>query len=122
MTQQQPADYQYKVMIVAVVHVRAKNERLARQVIFSSALGSPSADEIRLANTGQHLMGKNATIAAVDFVRHGPAELIGGPDKVMALAPATVLRAFDPRAHNSTLETASQSVQVPLDLTEGPFE
>ena len=122
MIQQQAGDYQYKVMIVAVVRVRAENERLARQVIFSSALGSPSADEIRLANIGQHLMGKNATIAAVDFVRHGPAELIGDPDKIMAWVPATVPRAFDSRANNSTLETASQSVRVPLDFTEGPFE
>jgi hypothetical protein len=60
-------DYEFEVTIVAVVRVRAENENLAREVVASSALDSPSADEIRLANQGEFLLGKQATIVAVDF-------------------------------------------------------
>jgi hypothetical protein len=59
------ADYEFEVTITAVVRVRAENE--ARTVIASSALASPSADEIRMANEGEFLLGKQATIIAVDF-------------------------------------------------------
>jgi hypothetical protein len=60
-------DYEFEVTIVAVVRVRAENEDRAREVIASSALGSPSAEEIRLANQAEFLSGKQATIVAVDF-------------------------------------------------------
>jgi len=40
---------------------------VARTVIGSSALSSPSADEIRMANQCEFLLGKQATIIAVDF-------------------------------------------------------
>jgi hypothetical protein len=60
-------DYEFEVTIVAVVRIRAENEDQAREVVASSALASPSADEIGMANTGQFLLGKQATIIAVDF-------------------------------------------------------
>jgi hypothetical protein len=60
-------DYEFEVTIVAVVRVRAETEPLARTVIASSALSSPSSDEIRMANEGEFLLGKQATIVAVDF-------------------------------------------------------
>ena len=65
-------DYEFEVTIVAMVRVRAESEDRAREVVASSALGSPSADEIRLANQGQFLLGKEATIIAVEF--SGPDE------------------------------------------------
>jgi hypothetical protein len=65
-------DYEFEVTIVAVVRVRAESEHRAREVVVSSALSSPSADEIRLANQGQFLLGKEATIIAVEF--SGPDE------------------------------------------------
>jgi hypothetical protein len=61
------ADYAFEVTIVAVVRVRAENEAAARTVIDSSALSSPSAAEIRMANEGEFLLGKQAEIVAVDF-------------------------------------------------------
>jgi hypothetical protein len=60
-------DYEFEVTIVAVVRVRAETEPSARTVIASSALSSPSSDEIRMANEGEFLLGKQATIVAVDF-------------------------------------------------------
>jgi hypothetical protein len=42
-------DYEFEVTISAVVRVRAESESLAREVVASSALASPSADDIRLA-------------------------------------------------------------------------
>jgi hypothetical protein len=60
-------DYEFEVTIIAVVRVRAESEGLARQAVGSSALASPSTDEIRMANEGEFLLGKQATIIAVDF-------------------------------------------------------
>jgi hypothetical protein len=60
-------DYEFEVTITAVVRARAENERRARTVVSSSAFSSPSAEEIRMANQGQFLLGKRATIIAVDF-------------------------------------------------------
>ena len=65
-------DYEFEVTIVAVVRVRAESEDRACEVVISSALSSPSADEIRLANQGQFLLGKQATIITVEF--SGPDE------------------------------------------------
>jgi len=59
-------EYLFEVGLVAVVRVRAQNENLAREVA-TSALGSPSSEEIRLANQADFLMGREATIIAVDF-------------------------------------------------------
>ena len=59
-------EYLFEVGLVAVVRVRAQNENLAREVA-TSALGSPSTEEIRLANEADFLMGREATIIAVDF-------------------------------------------------------
>jgi len=57
-------EYEFEVTIVAVVRVRAGNEDRAREVVASSALGSPSPEEIRHANKA--LLYKGATIIAVD--------------------------------------------------------
>jgi hypothetical protein len=57
-------EYVFEVKLVAVVRVNAQNESLARKVVLCSALGSPSPDEIRLANETH---GGGATITAVDF-------------------------------------------------------
>ena len=57
-------EYEFEVTIVAVVRVRAGNEDRAREVVASSALGSPSPEEIRQANKA--LLDKGATIVAVD--------------------------------------------------------
>ena len=59
-------EYLFEVRLVAVVRVRARNENLAREVA-TSALGSPSTEEIRLANEANFLMGREATIVAVNF-------------------------------------------------------
>jgi hypothetical protein len=60
-------EYELEVMIIAVVRVRAQNEREAREIIASTALGSPSVDEIRLANQAQFLAGKDAAIIDISF-------------------------------------------------------
>jgi hypothetical protein len=60
--------YEFQVTIVAAVRVRAGNESQAREAVASSsAIASPNADEIRLANQAAVVMGKEATIVAVDF-------------------------------------------------------
>ena len=56
----------FEVRLLAVVQVCAESEDLAREVV-TSALGSPSTEEVRLANEANFLMGKEATIVAVDF-------------------------------------------------------
>ena len=69
-------EYLFEVRLVAVVRVRARNENLAREVA-TSALGSPSTEEVRLANEADFLMGREATIIAVDFsVDEDSAKLI----------------------------------------------
>ena len=61
-------EYEFQVTIVAAVRVRAENEGQAREAVASSsATASPSTDEIRLANQAGFVMGKEATIVAVDF-------------------------------------------------------
>ena len=57
----------FEVSIMAVVRVRAETEADARQVVTSSALASPSADEIRLANQANFIAGREGTITEVDF-------------------------------------------------------
>jgi len=58
-------DYEFEVTIVAVVRVRPDDENRARELVASSALSSPSAEEIRQANRA--LEGKAATILAVEI-------------------------------------------------------
>jgi hypothetical protein len=59
-------EHVFEVRLVAVVRVCAQNDGVAREVV-ASALGSPSTEEVRLANEANFLMGKAATIVAVDF-------------------------------------------------------
>jgi len=61
-------EYEFAVRILAVVRVRAENESQAREAVASSsAIASPSTNEINLANQAAVVMGKEATIVAVDF-------------------------------------------------------
>ena len=61
-------EFVFEVSILAVVRVRAETEADARQaVVTSSVLGSPSANEIRLANQANFIEGKEGTITEVDF-------------------------------------------------------
>jgi hypothetical protein len=62
-----PRDYEFVVAITAIIRVRAESEGQAREVVSSSALASPSAEEIRLANQADFVMGKVATVVSVDF-------------------------------------------------------
>jgi hypothetical protein len=71
-------DYEFEVTIVAVVHVRARSESLAREVVTSSALASSSVDVIKLANQAEFIGGKKATVVSVDFsVDEDSVKLIG---------------------------------------------
>ena len=56
-----------EVSITAIVRVRAETEADARQALTSSVLGSPAANEIRLANEANFIEGKEGTITEVDF-------------------------------------------------------
>jgi ribosomal protein S8E len=60
-------EYGFEITIVAVVRVRAESESVAREVLTSSALASPSTDEIRLANQAEFVRGNAATVVSVDF-------------------------------------------------------
>jgi hypothetical protein len=64
-------DYEFEVTITAVVRVRAESVSLARQVIASSALASPSAGDIRLANEAEFIRGSGAAVVSVDFSVEG---------------------------------------------------
>ena len=59
-------EFEFEVEIVATVGVRALSESHAREVVFL-ALGAPSTQEIELANAGNLVSGKDASIVAVDF-------------------------------------------------------
>jgi hypothetical protein len=73
----QEQEYVFEVYLVALVRVNAETEALARDVVVSSALGSPSAEEIRLANQADFLYGKEALIIGIDFaVDESSAKLI----------------------------------------------
>jgi hypothetical protein len=67
-------EYLFEVRLVAVVV--AQNESLAREVV-TSAIGSPSTEEVRLANQADFVLGRKATTVAVDFsVDEGSTKLI----------------------------------------------
>jgi hypothetical protein len=59
-------DFEFKVNLVAVVRVRAADERVARQVV-PDVLGAPGSAEIGLANQNVRAMGREATVTGVDF-------------------------------------------------------
>jgi hypothetical protein len=62
-----PQDYEFEVLITAFVRVRAENEASAREVVGSSALGSPTGEEIKLANQADFTMGKVGKLVSVYF-------------------------------------------------------
>jgi hypothetical protein len=80
-------DFAFTVNIVAVVRVRAADENVAREVI-PTVLGSPGTVELRLANEGNAVLARSATVTNVDFsVEEGSIKLIE-TDGVPAPAPA----------------------------------
>ena len=59
-------EFAFKVNLVAVVRVRAADERIARQVV-PEVLGAPGAIEIGLTNQNVRAMGREVTVTGVDF-------------------------------------------------------
>jgi hypothetical protein len=59
-------EFAFKVNLVAVVRVRAADERIARQVV-PEVLGAPGSIEIGLTNQNVRAMGREATVTGVDF-------------------------------------------------------
>jgi hypothetical protein len=58
--------FTFKVNLVAVVRVRAGDERVARKIV-PTVLGAPGTGEIRLANENYAATGHHATVTDVDF-------------------------------------------------------
>ena len=58
-----------------------------RQVVTSSALASPSADEIRLANQANFIAGREGTITEVDFSIVGNSVKLRHVDEGSSSAP-----------------------------------
>ena len=83
-------DFAFKLNIVAVVRLRAPDESLAQEVL-PTVLGSPGTVEIELANEGNAVLGRPATVTDVDFsVEEGSIQLIetnGVPAPVRAIHP-----------------------------------
>jgi hypothetical protein len=65
-------EYVFEVRLRAVVRVRASNEDHARKVV-KSVLSPPNDAEIGLANQNNAVLGRIATVTAVDFVQKGTA-------------------------------------------------
>ena len=80
-------EFVLEVSIVAVVRVRAETEADARQAVTSSALASPSTDEIRLANQANFIEGKEGTITEVDFSIVGNSVKLRHVDEESSSAP-----------------------------------
>jgi archaellum component FlaG (FlaF/FlaG flagellin family) len=60
-------EFVFEVSLKAIVRVRAETEADARQALTSSVLGSPSANDIRLANEANFIAGMEGTMTEVDF-------------------------------------------------------
>ena len=59
-------DFTFQVSLVAMVRVRAADERIAREVV-PTVLGAPGTAEVRLANRTNLDMGRDATVTSVEF-------------------------------------------------------
>jgi hypothetical protein len=59
-------EYAFKVKVVAVVRVRAKDENSARKVI-PSVLASPGTVDVKVANENNAALGVDALVTDVDF-------------------------------------------------------
>src|SRR3954464_4345969 len=53
-------EFVFEVSLKAIVRVRAETEADARQALTSSVLGSPSANEVRLANEANFIGARKA--------------------------------------------------------------
>jgi hypothetical protein len=60
-------EFEFEFEIVATVGVRAQSENHALEVV-CSVLGAPSTQEIALANAGNFVLGRDASVVAVDFI------------------------------------------------------
>jgi hypothetical protein len=70
-------DFTFKVNLVAVVRVRAADERTARKVV-PTVLGAPGVAEIALANQNNVLIGHDAAVTDVNFSMIGPIKSSNG--------------------------------------------
>jgi hypothetical protein len=64
-------DFVFELDVVAVVHVRAANESVAREVV-PVVLGPPGSTEIALANQGNILVSRDTAVTGVEFSMVGP--------------------------------------------------
>jgi hypothetical protein len=60
------ADFSFEVNLVAVVRVRAADEKVARKVV-PAVIGAPGTVEIGLANQNNAAKGMDAAVTDVDF-------------------------------------------------------
>jgi spore coat polysaccharide biosynthesis protein SpsF (cytidylyltransferase family) len=67
--------YSFEVGVRAVVRVQGSNPDVARKVV-ESVLGAPGSQEIELANQKNLVVGRNATVTAVDFVQKTSPKLV----------------------------------------------
>jgi hypothetical protein len=73
-------EYSFEVRLRTVVRVRATSKDEASKVV-ESVLGSPSSEEIRLANEKNAALGRAATVMAADF------QCIGAPRLITDIEP-----------------------------------
>jgi hypothetical protein len=94
--------------------VTAETEALARDVVVSSALGSPSAEEIRLANQADFLYGKEALIMGLILrLMKAPRNLSQTPPRVEAMTrPHLKASPFNRRLLTSVLENRFRASRV----------
>jgi hypothetical protein len=69
-------EYAFEVRLRASVRVRASSKEEASKVV-ESVLGSPSSEEIGLANQNNAGVGRAATVTAVHYRRTGHPRLVG---------------------------------------------
>jgi spore coat polysaccharide biosynthesis protein SpsF (cytidylyltransferase family) len=68
-------EYSFEVGVRAVVRVQGSNPDVARKVV-ESVLGAPGSQEIELANQKNLVIGRNATVTAVNFVQKTRPKLV----------------------------------------------
>jgi hypothetical protein len=109
--------YVFDVNLVARIHVCAASETLARKVV-TSALGSPSRADIRLANEASFILGNCATISDVTFSIGGDiarfASLDTIPPGVEIEVPSDQFESIGPIDQSTPEEGARRRTDVNL--------
>jgi hypothetical protein len=59
-------DFAFKIDLVAMVRVRASDEKAARKIV-PTALRAPDTTELKLANENNAGRGQSTTVTGVDF-------------------------------------------------------